>query len=102
MPLTHDDVAGLPDQPLNPGVNPIGELGAHVAVMARKRTTHENLMFEERLDQALYQRRRAIHKLRIGDVADHKGFMQGARFYLRLARAWHPKLSTSAQQEAAE
>lgn len=37
MPLTPDDVAHLPPQPLDEGVNPVGELGAHVAVLSRRK-----------------------------------------------------------------
>lgn len=60
------------------------------------------LMFDQRLEQALRERRQARHKLRIGEFADFKEHMHGARFYLRLAREWKPKHIETKQLEAAE
>src|SRR5690606_39195428 len=61
--------------------------------------TYEQLGFEEWFRRAMAERRRAIHRLRMGDRLDHKERMHGALFFLRLARGWKPKHS---YREAAE
>ena len=61
--------------------------------------TYEQLRFEEWFRRAMAERRRAIHRLRMGDRLDHKERMHGALFFLRLARGWKPKHSF---REAAE
>lgn len=51
----------------------------------------EALMFRSRVDQALTHRRRALHKLRIGDRIGFLKEMDGAKFFLKLAREWKAK-----------
>ncbi len=51
----------------------------------------ERLAFADRYDWAVYYRRRATHKLRIGDRREHRMLMKEALFYLRLARQWKRK-----------
>jgi hypothetical protein len=36
LPVTAENVAGLPDQPLEPDINSLGELSAHAAILSRK------------------------------------------------------------------
>lgn len=62
------------------------------------------IMLHKRVEQALWARRFAHHKLRIGDRFGHRTEMQEARFFLRLARQWKPKpeIKTTSYQEAAE
>lgn len=48
----------------------------------------ETLMLRSRVDQALTRRRRAHHKLRIGDRIGFLKEMDGAKFFLKLAREW--------------
>lgn len=54
-------------------------------------TRTEKLAFSDRFDWALYYRRRARHKLRIGDRREHQMLMKEALFYLKLARQWKRK-----------
>jgi hypothetical protein len=54
-------------------------------------TLSERLAFQDRLDWALYFRRRAKHKLRIGDRSEHRMLMHDALFFLKLAREWKRK-----------
>lgn len=49
------------------------------------------LMLQTRIAQALSSRRRALHKLRIGDRFGHRECMDAAFFYLKLARQWKVK-----------
>lgn len=51
----------------------------------------EAVMFRNRVEQALNYRRRAIHKLRIGDRIGFLKEMDGAKFFLKLAREWKVK-----------
>ena len=51
----------------------------------------EKVMLQSRVDQALFFRRRALHKLRIGDRFGHRSLMEDAKFYLKIARQWKAK-----------
>ena len=54
-------------------------------------TLSEKLAFRDRFDWAVYYRRRAAHRLRMGSRADHRELMHAALFYLKLARQWRAK-----------
>lgn len=54
-------------------------------------TLSERLAFRDRFDWALYYRRRAVHKLRMGSRSDHRELMHQALFYIKLARQWRRK-----------
>jgi hypothetical protein len=54
-------------------------------------TLSERLAFRDRFDWAVYYRRRAIHRLRMGNRSDHRELMHAALFQLKLARQWKVK-----------
>lgn len=51
----------------------------------------EAVMLQSRVDQALSHRRRAIHKLRIGDRIGFLTEMDAAKLFIKLARQWKVK-----------
>lgn len=57
----------------------------------RRERMEERVMFASRFEQSIGERKRAHHKLRMGDMIGFRGHMQGALFYMRLARQWKPK-----------
>lgn len=54
-------------------------------------TLSDRLAFRDRVDWALYYRRRAAHQLRMGERNEHKALMLDALFQLKLARSRKPK-----------
>jgi hypothetical protein len=51
----------------------------------------DRVMLQNRTDEALFIRRRALHQLRMGDRLGHKLTMSLTRLPLLMARSWKPK-----------
>ncbi len=51
----------------------------------------ERIMRQSHVDAALFIRRRALHRLRMGDRLDHRMTMQLTRLPLKQARQWKVK-----------